>query len=69
MLKERAAARAAKDWARADALRDALHAAGIAVEDSVDGAHWHLDNAQESATGAENSATNVEESATGAEEK
>ncbi len=36
-------ARARKDWARADALRDSLTAAGIAVEDSAEGAHWHLE--------------------------
>ncbi|WP_461170030.1 cysteine--tRNA ligase [Arthrobacter sp. Z1-15] len=41
-LRERNAARAAKDWARADAIRDALTAAGIAVEDTPDGARWTL---------------------------
>ncbi|GAB4100975.1 cysteine--tRNA ligase [Sinomonas halotolerans] len=41
-LAARAAARAAKDWAAADAIRDALAAAGIAVEDSSDGAAWSL---------------------------
>ncbi|MGO1637203.1 cysteine--tRNA ligase [Ancrocorticia populi] len=43
VLNDRAAARADKDWARADALRDSLQAAGIAVEDSAEGAHWHLE--------------------------
>lgn len=43
VLDERAAARAAKDWARADALRDTLTAAGIVVEDSADGARWHVE--------------------------
>ncbi|GAB3556179.1 cysteine--tRNA ligase [Arthrobacter tumbae] len=41
-LAERAAARAARDWARADAIRDALAAAGVVVEDSPDGARWSL---------------------------
>ncbi|MGP5304882.1 cysteine--tRNA ligase [Brachybacterium alimentarium] len=42
-LAARAAARAEKDWARADALRDALSAAGIRVEDAQDGARWTLE--------------------------
>lgn len=42
-LAARAAARAEKDWARADALRDALSAAGIRVEDGQDGARWTLE--------------------------
>ncbi|WP_146364244.1 cysteine--tRNA ligase [Arthrobacter yangruifuii] len=41
-LEERRSARAAKDWARADAIRDSLAAAGITVEDSADGATWSL---------------------------
>ena len=41
-LEERAQARAAKDWARADALRDKLTEAGVVVEDSPSGARWHL---------------------------
>ncbi|WP_458116349.1 cysteine--tRNA ligase [Arthrobacter sp. D2-10] len=41
-LAERAAARAGKDWARADAIRDALSGAGVVVEDSADGARWSL---------------------------
>lgn len=43
-LAERAQARAAKDWARSDAIRDALAAAGITVLDSADGARWTLNN-------------------------
>ncbi len=39
----RAQARAEKDWARADALRDTLTGAGIAVEDSPTGATWHVE--------------------------
>ena len=41
-LDARTAARAAKDWAAADAIRDRLLAAGIAVEDSPTGARWSL---------------------------
>jgi cysteinyl-tRNA synthetase len=41
-LAARAEARAAKDWARADAIRDALDQAGIRVEDGADGARWTL---------------------------
>src|SRR5690606_38054738 len=42
LLEERAEARRTKDWARADALRDRLQAAGIVIEDSPDGARWQL---------------------------
>ena len=42
LISERAQARAAKDWARADELRDRLAAAGIAVADGRDGASWKL---------------------------
>jgi len=41
-LEERAAARAEKDWARADAIRDRIAGAGIAVEDTPDGPQWTL---------------------------
>jgi cysteinyl-tRNA synthetase len=41
-LEERRAAREAKDWATADAIRDSLSAAGIAVEDSSGGAAWSI---------------------------
>ncbi len=41
-LDERAAARAAKDWATADAVRDRLVAAGVEVTDGLDGPTWHL---------------------------
>ena len=40
LLAARAEARAARDWARADALRDAIAAAGIEVMDTPDGATW-----------------------------
>jgi cysteinyl-tRNA synthetase len=42
LLEERAAARADQDWARADAIRDRIAAAGIAVEDTPDGPKWAL---------------------------
>ncbi|WP_062379596.1 cysteine--tRNA ligase [Demequina pelophila] len=41
-IEQRAAARAAKDWAAADAIRDRLKEAGIVVEDAADGARWSL---------------------------
>ncbi|MCU1432720.1 MAG: cysteinyl-tRNA synthetase [Actinotalea sp.] len=41
-LEVRAQARAAKDWATADAVRDRLAAAGVVVEDSPTGARWSL---------------------------
>jgi cysteinyl-tRNA synthetase len=40
LLEERAAARAARDWTRSDALRDDLAALGILVEDTRDGQRW-----------------------------
>jgi len=40
LLAERAAARAARDWAASDRLRDELQARGIAVEDTRDGQRW-----------------------------
>jgi cysteinyl-tRNA synthetase len=42
LLAERTEARAAKDWARADAIRDRIAEAGIDVEDTPDGPHWSL---------------------------
>jgi cysteinyl-tRNA synthetase len=42
LLEERAAARAEKDWGRADAIRDRIAAAGIVVEDTPDGPKWTL---------------------------
>ncbi|WP_224824765.1 cysteine--tRNA ligase [Cognatishimia sp. MH4019] len=40
LLQERAEARKAKDFARADALRDGFAAAGVIVKDTADGATW-----------------------------
>ncbi len=42
-LHQRSEARAAKDWGRADAIRDALAGAGVVVEDSADGVRWSLE--------------------------
>ncbi len=42
LLEERAAARAAKDFATADRIRDRVKAAGIEVEDTPDGPRWSL---------------------------
>ncbi|MFW2512276.1 cysteine--tRNA ligase [Demequina sp. SO4-13] len=41
-IEARAQARAAKDWATADAIRDRLAAAGIVVEDGAEGVRWSL---------------------------
>jgi cysteinyl-tRNA synthetase len=46
-LEARAAARAAKDWATSDAIRDRLAAAGVVVQDSPDGARWALSTTEE----------------------
>ena len=40
LLDERVAARAARDWAASDRLRDELLARGVAVEDTRDGQRW-----------------------------
>ena len=40
LLAERDAARTARDFARADAIRDRLAAEGIAIEDGADGTRW-----------------------------
>ena len=43
LLAERLQARAAKDWAASDRIRDGLAAAGIRVKDRKDGSDWELD--------------------------
>ncbi len=40
LLEQRGAARAARDWAASDRLRDELAARGVAVEDTRDGQRW-----------------------------
>jgi cysteinyl-tRNA synthetase len=42
LVQRRAAARAARDFATADAIREQLQGAGIEVEDTADGARWNL---------------------------
>lgn len=46
-LERRAQARAEKDWATADEVRDRLAAAGIEVTDTPDGATWSLKEQEE----------------------
>ncbi len=43
LLRQRAQARADKDWARADAIRAVFAAAGLKIEDTKDGARWSLE--------------------------
>ncbi|SFS17293.1 cysteinyl-tRNA synthetase [Microbacterium sp. cf046] len=42
LIAQRADARAAKDWAAADRIRDAVAAAGITLEDTNDATHWSI---------------------------
>ena len=42
LLQERAAARAARDFAAADAVRDKLTEMGVVIEDTPEGTKWHL---------------------------
>ena len=44
LLVARREARAARDWAQADAIRDRLIAAGVHIEDRADGPVWSLTN-------------------------
>ena len=45
-LEDRATARAARDFATADAVRDSLKDAGIVIEDTPTGARWSLEGEQ-----------------------
>ncbi|NNL65440.1 MAG: cysteine--tRNA ligase, partial [Myxococcales bacterium] len=40
LVEERQAARKARDFARADAIRDELAAEGIVIEDTAEGPRW-----------------------------
>jgi cysteinyl-tRNA synthetase len=42
LLQQRKAARAARDFARADAIRDELTALGVAIEDGAQGTRWSI---------------------------
>lgn len=42
ILAERADARAQKDWAKADAMRDLLFSAGVKVRDGAEGSSWSI---------------------------
>ncbi len=44
VLEQRQAARARKDFATADAIRDQLGLAGLAIEDTPSGPRWTIDN-------------------------
>jgi cyanophycinase-like exopeptidase len=46
LIERRAAARAAKDFATSDALRDTLAGAGVEVRDGAEGAEWSLRTAK-----------------------
>ena len=42
VLEQRKAAKAAKDWATSDRIRDELKALGIQIKDTKDGTEWTL---------------------------
>ena len=42
VLQQRESARARKDWATADAIRDQLNQSGLSIEDSPQGPRWNL---------------------------
>jgi cysteinyl-tRNA synthetase len=42
LLLQRSEARASKDWARADSIRDELNALGVVVTDTASGPEWDL---------------------------
>ena len=42
LLKDRVQARTDRDWAKADAIREELTAAGVVVMDSAEGVTWRI---------------------------
>jgi cysteinyl-tRNA synthetase len=42
LLEQRRAARASRDWSRADAIRDELSALGVTIEDGAQGTRWSV---------------------------
>jgi cysteinyl-tRNA synthetase len=42
LVAERASAKKAKDWKRADAIRDELKAKSVVLEDGPEGTSWRL---------------------------
>ena len=40
MIQERTEARARRDWAKADEIRQALEGGGVLLEDTADGTRW-----------------------------
>ena len=43
VLEQRKTAKAARDWATSDKIRDDLKALGIQIKDTKDGTTWNLD--------------------------
>ena len=43
VLEERKAAKANKDWAKSDKIRDDLKAIGVLIKDTKDGVEWSLE--------------------------
>ena len=43
LIEERAQARAAKDWAKADKIRDELKARRVVLEDTPQGVKWRVE--------------------------
>jgi cysteinyl-tRNA synthetase len=43
VLEQRKAAKAAKDWATSDKIRDDLKALGVLIKDTKDGTEWTLE--------------------------